>query len=50
MGSLTSDEDGSTLGDLVALNIGKIGENISIGDATVIHTKDGRYLPLEVIV
>jgi len=30
--------EGSTLADLVALNIGQIGENMSIGNSTVIHS------------
>jgi len=31
-------EDGSSLADLVALNIGQIGENMQIGDATFVQT------------
>ena len=41
VGALTAGE-GSTLADLVALNIGQIGENMVIGDATVIHSEKGR--------
>jgi len=40
VGALTAGE-GSTLADLVALNIGQIGENMVIGDATVIHSEKG---------
>ncbi len=34
-------EDGSSLADLVALNIGQIGENMQIGDATFVQTAKG---------
>ena len=34
-------EDGSSLADLVALNIGQIGENMAIGDATFVQTATG---------
>ena len=34
-------EDGSSLADLVALNIGQIGENMVIGDATLVQTAKG---------
>jgi len=33
--------DGSSLADLVALNIGQIGENMALGDATFIQTASG---------
>ena len=33
VGRLESPESGKTVGDLVALNIGKIGENMALGDA-----------------
>ena len=33
--------DGSSLADLVALNIGQIGENMALGDATFIQAASG---------
>jgi len=36
--------DGSSVADLVALNIGQIGENMVVGDATVVHSEKGVHL------
>ena len=36
--------DGSTLADLVALNIGQIGENMTIGDTTLIQASSGTHI------
>ena len=41
MGSLESCEAGKTLGDLVALNIGRIGENITLGSASLFSAGAG---------
>ena len=43
---LLKTEDDQTIADLVALNIGQIGENMAFGDADVFHSKSGLFFIL----
>ncbi|XP_023335526.1 elongation factor Ts, mitochondrial isoform X2 [Eurytemora carolleeae] len=43
---LLKTEDDQTIADLVALNIGQIGENMAFGDADVFHSKSGSGIKL----
>ena len=40
--ALLKTQDGQTIADLVALNIGQIGENMAVGAADVFYSKPGR--------
>ena len=46
MGALTV-EEGKSLADLVALNIGQMGENLALGRVTMVRAGEGRVKGIE---